>query len=84
MKYPKDLEENFHYYLLGRVMAVEEAISTLVHELPKKQYEAVIEKLDVVHRFEAEHLKTFEDPHDVTVRSGFVQAMSVMSKRNRR
>jgi hypothetical protein len=84
MKYPKDLGENIHYYLLGRVMAVEEALSVLVQELPKKQYEAVIARLADIHTFEAEHVKTFSDPADVTVRSGYVQAMSVMSKRNRR
>lgn len=83
MKYPKDLGENVHYYLLGRVMAVEEALSVLVCELPKKQYEAVIGRLEDIHKFEAEHLKSFSDPADVTVRSGYVQSMSVISKRNR-
>lgn len=81
MKYPKDLEENFHYYLMGRVLAVEEAINSLIQELPKKQSEAVLGKLQDIHTFEAEHLKTFEDPQDVTVRSGYVQAMAVLSKK---
>nr|WP_319566247.1 hypothetical protein [uncultured Rhodoferax sp.] len=81
MKYPKDLDENFQYYLLGRVMAVEEALTTIVRELPKKQYEAIQQKLKDIHTFEAEHIKTFDDPYDVTVRSGYVQAMSVMSKK---
>lgn len=81
MKYPKNLEENFHYYVLGRVMAVEEAINSMIQELPKKQSEAVLGKLQDIHTFEAEHLKTFDDPQDVTVRSGYVQAMAVLSKR---
>lgn len=80
MKYPKDLGENFHYYLLGRVLAVEEAMNTLIQELPTRQSKAVLGKLQDIHAFEAEHLKTFDDPYDVTVRSGYVQAMAVLSK----
>lgn len=82
-KYPKDLGENFHYYLLGRVMAVEEAINELIQTLPKKQCDTILSKLKDIHTFEAEHLLTFEDPYDVTVRSGYVQALAILSKRRK-